>query len=310
MLAEELSTPGLVGRCELFQDEALKQQREHAHGQEEAGPARDPALAVEGYPATRHDPVHVGMMSQRRAPGVQHCDQADAGAEMLRVGGDGDQRLGGGLEQDGIDGGLVLIGDVGDLGRQGEDHVVVRHRQQLGLARREPVLGGRPLAFGTMAVAAGVVGDPGVGAVLAARHVTAQRRRAAVLDGRHDLDLAEAQVARPGAAPGRPLGAEDIRDLQRRTHHGAAGSGGWRLVRCQMLQRALDRTQGGAGDLAIARGRVELLVPEQDLDHPDVDLLLQEMGGEAGPQAVQERPACRSRPPPWRHQRRGAAGGW
>jgi hypothetical protein len=50
------------------------------------------------------------------------------------VGGDGDQRLGGGLEQDVVDGGLVLIGNVGDRRRHGEHDVEVGRRQQLGLA--------------------------------------------------------------------------------------------------------------------------------------------------------------------------------
>ncbi len=71
---------------------------------------------------------------QRRAPGVQHGGEADLGAEVLRIGGDGDQGLGGGLEQDGVDLGLVVVGDVGDRLRQGEDEVEVRHRQQLRLA--------------------------------------------------------------------------------------------------------------------------------------------------------------------------------
>jgi hypothetical protein len=40
---------------------------------------------------------------------MEHGGEADAGAEMLRIRGDADQRLGGGLEQDAIDGGLVLL---------------------------------------------------------------------------------------------------------------------------------------------------------------------------------------------------------
>ena len=86
-----------------------------------------------------------------------------------------------------------------------------------------------------------IVGDVGMVALLAARHMAAERRRAAGatgcprcsyagdapaapgLDGRHHLELAKAQVAGPGPAPGRPLGAEDIRDLQRSPGHGAAG---------------------------------------------------------------------------------------
>ena len=46
------------------------------------------------------------MMGERRAPGVQHGGEADARAEMLRVGGDGGQRLGGGPEQEVVDDGL------------------------------------------------------------------------------------------------------------------------------------------------------------------------------------------------------------
>ena len=48
---------------------------------------------------------------------MQHGGEPDAGAEVLGVGGDGDQGLGGGFEQQVIDDGLVLIGDVGDRPR-------------------------------------------------------------------------------------------------------------------------------------------------------------------------------------------------
>jgi hypothetical protein len=39
----------------------------------------------------------------------------------------------------------------------------------------------------------------------------------ALIDGRHDLQLPQAQVCTPTLSPGRPVGTEDIRDLQ----HGA-----------------------------------------------------------------------------------------
>ena len=54
-----------------------------------------------------------------------------------------------------------------------------------------------------------------------------------------------------------------------------------------MLQRALDRAQGGVGDLGVACRGIELFVSEQHLDEADIDLLLQEMGGEAMAQRVQ-----------------------
>ena len=63
-------------------------------------------------------------------------------AQVLRIGGDGQQRLGGDVEQQAVDHGLVLVRDVGDRRRQREDHVVVLHRQQIGLARLEPALRG------------------------------------------------------------------------------------------------------------------------------------------------------------------------
>ena len=57
------------------------------------------------------------MVSAGLSPGVKHGDDTDLGAEMLGVGGDGAQRLGRGLEQDGVDRRLVVEGDVGDLRR-------------------------------------------------------------------------------------------------------------------------------------------------------------------------------------------------
>src|SRR5215475_8650425 len=88
-----------------------------------------------------------------------------------------------------------------------------------------------------------------------------------------------------GATPSRPVGAEDIRDLQSRAGHPAAASGGRRHD--EVLDWTLDLADGASGDLGVERRRVELLVAEQHLNHADVDLLLQEMGGEAVPQRVE-----------------------
>jgi hypothetical protein len=67
----------------------------------------------------------------------------------------------------------------------------------------------------------GVVSDLGVAAlvVLAARDMTAERCRAAALDRRHHLELAEADMAGVGLTPRRSMAAEDIRNLQRRAGH-------------------------------------------------------------------------------------------
>ena len=220
-IVEEVEASGVVSLPELFQEPPAEPLREHAHRQEEVWSTGYPTLAVQRDAAGGNDEVQVRVVGERRAPGVEHPGEANAGAEMLGVGGDGDQGLGGDLEQDAVDLGLIVVGDVGDLGRHGEHHVAIWHRQELGLTRGEPI-DGRRLAFGTMPVAARVVGDVLVGAVGAAYDVATERRGAAALDRRHDLELAEADMTGVGATPRRAVGAEDIRDLERRGAMAAA----------------------------------------------------------------------------------------
>jgi len=66
-----------------------------------------------------------------------------------------------------------------------------------------------------MPIATTVVGDLGAITVDTLCNVTAERRRPAMLDGRHDFELAKAQMARLGMTPGRTMIAENIRDFQR-----------------------------------------------------------------------------------------------
>jgi hypothetical protein len=51
-------------------------------------------------------------------------------------------------------------------------------------------------------------------AAFATRDMAAERRGAAALDRRHRLQLAEADMAGIGTAPGSAVRAENIRDLQ------------------------------------------------------------------------------------------------
>ena len=66
-------------------------------------------------------------------------------------------------------------------------------------------------------------------------------------------------------------------------------SGGRRSARevdAQPLQRALDVADRVDGDAGVERGRLQLGVSEQHLDHANVDVLLEQMGGEAVAQRV------------------------
>ena len=293
MLTEELQLSGPMGGVEHLQEQPAEQAREHAHRQEEVGPARHPALAVERDAAARHDHVDVRMMGERRAPGVQHRGDADAGAEMLGIGRDRQHGLGRRLEQQVVDHGLVLIGDVGDRRRQREHDMIIRHRQQLGFAFGQPFPGRGALALRAMPVAATVVGDDGVGAVLAARDMAAERRRAAALDRGHHLQLIEAHVAGIGATPRRSVIAEDIRDLQRCSRTWPQALRRRAVPSCvlarlrQQVERALDVGDHAGGDARVARRRVQLVVAQQRLDHSDIGAAFQQMGGEAVTQRVQ-----------------------
>jgi hypothetical protein len=81
-----------------------------------------------------------------------------------------------------------------------------------------------------MAVAAGVIRDARVGAVLAALDVTAERGGAASFNRRHHAQLAKAHMPDVGAAPSFAVAAEDIRHLQlRRGISGDYAGGGFAM---------------------------------------------------------------------------------
>jgi hypothetical protein len=66
-------------------------------------------------------------------------------------------------------------------------------------------------------VAAAVIGDAAVAAVLAAFDMAAECGRPASLDRRHHLELGQAHVPGMRCAPGRSMNAKDIGDLERRS---------------------------------------------------------------------------------------------
>src|SRR5258705_13041881 len=80
----------------------------------------------------------MGMMRQRLPPCVQDGDDANLGAEPTRIGGERRHRLGGGLEQERVNDGLVLEGDRGDRRRQRKDDVEIGNRKQVCFPRGKP----------------------------------------------------------------------------------------------------------------------------------------------------------------------------
>ena len=233
--------PGAMRSGEPVQEQPAEQAGEDAHGQEEAWSARDPARAVRSEPAAGHHDVHMRVVGERRSPGVQHGGEADPGAEVPRVGRDREERVGSCAEQQVVDHGLVLECQGRDRRRQGEHDVIVGHGQ---------------------------------------RDMAAERRRAAGPDRTHDLELAAAQVPAIMRDVGVTIRVQDFRDLQLRPRHERRGaSRRWRGH--QQRERACDLADRLERRPGIDSGGVELPVPEQHLDHPDIGLALQEMRREA-----------------------------
>ncbi len=161
---------------------------------------------------------------------------------------------------------------------QGENHVVILHGQKVCLTCFEPALCGATLALRAVPVAARVIGDLRLRARCTAQRVAAERDAAALFDGRHDLQLAEAQMPALMTPPSRPVGAEDIRDLQ-----GGAFHGRLRCRRGAGLQWTDHLAQDLGGNVGVEGCRLKLLVAEQHLDHAYVHLLLKQMSGKAVP---------------------------
>jgi hypothetical protein len=84
MTAEELQLTGGMSGGELVQEQSSEQPRQHAHREEKIRPASDPAVAVERESTARHDHVDVGMMGERRTPGMENGEVVAGTASCWR----------------------------------------------------------------------------------------------------------------------------------------------------------------------------------------------------------------------------------
>ena len=247
---------------------------------------------------------------------MEHGHAANPGPQATRIGGKTIHRLRRRPEQDRIDGGLVLERHRGNGGWHCKDDVKVGNRQQFGLARRQPGLPCRALALftakvGTMAVAAGVVGDARRAAIIAGLDMAAERLRPAGNDGAHHPFLDTAKVSGMGKAPGLAMAAQNIGHLDAGAiSRGCGGNGGIghgplpgtllsrrhhlqrqavkRALRCPYRMGRHLRVEGRCGEIAMACAA--LAVAKKNLNDPDVGSVFQKMGGKAVAQRVQRHP--------------------
>src|SRR5215208_2213698 len=204
---------------------APKQRREHPDGQEEIRAGRaDPPPPVQRQPAARDDAVQVRVLGQLLAPGMEDREKSDSSPQLLRVGGDLQQRLLGTAEQQVVEHPLVAPDQIVELGRKSEDHVEVRHRQQLLAAPLQPALLVQALALRAVPVAAGVVEDLRRTALITLVEVAAQSGGATVLDGPHRPQVMARQSMLLAIL--RAKLAEDVSHLQSGGGHGAPAQSG------------------------------------------------------------------------------------
>src|ERR1700692_1890248 len=99
------------------------------------------------------------MMPEVLTPCVQYAEQANIGADILRVASDLEQRGGTDTEEQVVQQSLVLQHECRQFMGQREHDMEVRHGQQLGGTRSQPSGACVALALGAVPVAARVIGD-------------------------------------------------------------------------------------------------------------------------------------------------------
>jgi hypothetical protein len=102
---------------------AAKDATEYTYRQEEGIAGMDPAGVIGRKTTGWNQTMQVGMEQQVLTPAVQHGKETDLCPEMLGVGGDLEQSLGRGVEQQIVEDLLVDQGQRGEMMRDREDDV-------------------------------------------------------------------------------------------------------------------------------------------------------------------------------------------
>ena len=188
---------------------AAKQCLQGFEGEEEILASGLP-LVVRGKAPGGHQAVHVGVVAQGAAPGVQGHEQAGHGTEEFGVGAEFEQAVAGAVEQQLGHGNAVELPEREEFVRQGEDHVKVRTRQQLGQLGGQPLLARALGATRASAVPAGVVLDGDEVPLGTGQDMAAEFGAVAVPDAPGRAQLARVQVAH--LRVGVEMLAEDVLD--------------------------------------------------------------------------------------------------
>jgi hypothetical protein len=162
---------GLLEPVEVF---ATKDLGEGVYGEEELRTfRRDPATLLRSQSPPGDETVHVEMLVEILAPGVEHERGAQVAPQPLGITPEGLEGLPGRLEQEGIEDPRVPLGHrIEGMGER-KDAVEIRDGQEVGHARLDPARGSEALALGAMPIPTGVIADVVRPTVIALEEVAA-----------------------------------------------------------------------------------------------------------------------------------------
>jgi len=149
----------------------------------------NPAALIRRQSSSWGYAMNVRVVPQLLGPGMQDAEEANTGAEVLGIGGDGLQGCGSGAKQQVVEEFLILAGQGVKFGRDGEDQMDVSRGQELLAARVEPAPLGMGLTLGAVAITARVEGDHAMPTLGAFIQVATQGGGTAVWNGPQHLEL-------------------------------------------------------------------------------------------------------------------------
>src|ERR1019366_4787536 len=106
--AVELELTSMEGVAKSVDELAAEDTAEHADGQEEGSPGRDPARVIRSETAGSKYAVDMRMKLQALIPAVEHAEETDLGSKMPWIAGDLKQGLSAGVKEQVVDEPLVL----------------------------------------------------------------------------------------------------------------------------------------------------------------------------------------------------------
>src|SRR5208337_5675644 len=175
---------------------------------------------VRGESAGGNNTVDVGMQEQVLSPGVERADDAYLRSQVFGIGGDFEQSLSAGGEQQVVEQSWIFQGQQVKFMRHREHDVEIAGGQKFAFPCRQPAFPSLCLALGAVPVSARIVGD---GLIIAARALVAmstQGSGAAALNGTQGLELREIQARSIAVEKTLALGAEDVSHLHGGPSHG------------------------------------------------------------------------------------------